>query len=56
MYDVIDEGDRSKQGTHKCPNCGRTITVKHPYYGDPPKCSKCGAYYKPKQRRKIFYG
>lgn len=56
MYDVINEGDRNKQGTHKCPNCGRVITIKHPHIGDPPKCSKCGSYYRPKPRRnKIYY-
>ena len=54
MYDVIDEGDKSKQGTHRCPNCGRTINMKLPYIGDPPKCSQCGSYYVPKPRRNKF--
>ena len=55
MQEVIDEGDRSKQGTHRCPTCGRTINVKFPHYGDPPKCGSCDSYYKPKPRRNKFF-
>jgi len=55
MNEVIDEGDKSKQGTHKCPNCGRRITMEFPYVGDPPKCPACGAYYEPIKRKKLFF-
>ena len=55
MHDVIDPGDKGKQGTHKCPNCGRTIIISRHSFGDPPKCPKCNTYYKPKQKRMTFY-
>ena len=55
MDEVIDEGDKSKQGTDRCPNCGRTITRRFPYVGDPPKCPKCGSFYKPVHRKPLYW-
>lgn len=56
MDEVIEEGDESRQGTDRCPNCGRTIMRHFPYLGDPPKCSKCGSYYKPIYKKHFFEG
>ena len=54
MDRIIHEGDRNKQGTHKCPNCGRTVTRKMSY-GDPPQCPCCKVPYRPIQKRMRFY-
>lgn len=53
MEEVINEGDKGKQGNMTCPNCGRTVLIP-PHWGDPPTCPKCGTPYRPILKPPIF--
>lgn len=44
--EVIKEGDSSKQGNAVCPQCGEIVLIEN-YWGDPPRCGKCGVIYQP---------
>lgn len=46
MDKIIKEGDKSKQGDAKCPQCGERVLIGT-RFGDPPKCGKCGVSYTP---------
>lgn len=43
----IKEGDESKQGNARCPQCGAAVLITG-FYNDPPKCPKCSVPYIPK--------
>ncbi len=45
--DVIYEGDKSKQGNAKCPQCGGVVLISQ-HFGDIPKCPYCNVPYDPK--------
>ena len=52
--DIIEEGDKSKQGDAVCPSCGERVLIG-PHWGDPPQCHKCNVPYAPIIRQPDYH-
>ena len=47
---IIDQGDKSRKGNARCPQCGKKVLIEG-HFGDPPKCGDCGIPYVPSSLR-----